>query len=102
MKSGAKLLILNWRALRKRQLSLPRAHNQRAAFNLICGFRRAKSVSNAKPPSAPPKQLTLHKEALQEVPPMLEQLLMIRGEPEPGSIGHKARAAVAKATGLEA
>lgn len=38
-------------------------------------------------------------ESLQEVLPMLEQLLMIRGEPEPGSIGHKARAAIAKAIG---
>ena len=38
-------------------------------------------------------------ESLQEVLPMLEQLLMIRGEPEPGSIGHKARAAIAKTTG---
>lgn len=39
-------------------------------------------------------------ESLQEVLPMLEQLLMIRGEPEPGSIGHKARAAIAEATGV--
>lgn len=39
-------------------------------------------------------------EALQEVLPMLENLLMIRGDPEPGSIGYRARAAIAKATGV--
>lgn len=38
-------------------------------------------------------------EALQEVLPLLEFLLMIEKEPEPGSIGYKARAAIAKATG---
>lgn len=39
-------------------------------------------------------------EALQEVLPMLEAMLMVGlGTPEPGSIGHKARAAIAKATG---
>ncbi len=37
--------------------------------------------------------------ALQEVLPMLESLLFIQGDPEPGSIGHAARAAIAKATG---
>ena len=40
-------------------------------------------------------------EALQEVVPMLESMLMLWGDPEPGSIGHKARAAIAKATGGE-
>ena len=39
-------------------------------------------------------------EALQEVLPMLEALLLVdRRQPEPGSVGHKARAAIAKATG---
>lgn len=53
------------------------------------------SLANARLIAASPDLL----EALQEVLPMLEQLLMIRGEPEPGSIGHKARAAIDKATG---
>ena len=38
-------------------------------------------------------------EALKEVVPLLEAALMIYGEPEPGSIGFKARAAIAKAEG---
>ena len=37
-------------------------------------------------------------EALQEVVPMLEAALMFHGEPEQGSVGYKARAAIAKAT----
>lgn len=54
-----------------------------------------KTNANASLIAAAPEML----ESLQEVLPMLEQLLMIRGEPEPGSIGHKARAAIAKAIG---
>jgi len=38
-------------------------------------------------------------EALKEVVPLLEAALMIQGKPEPGSIGFKARAAIAKAEG---
>lgn len=56
---------------------------------------KKESKANARLIAAAPDLL----EALQEVLPMLEQLLMIRGEPEPGSIGHKARAAIAKAIG---
>lgn len=37
-------------------------------------------------------------ESLQEVTFLLEALLKLRGEPHPGSIGAKARAAIAKAT----
>lgn len=53
------------------------------------------TLANARLIATAPELL----EALQEVLPMLEHLLMIRGEPEPGSIGHKARAAIAKAIG---
>ena len=53
------------------------------------------TLANASLIAAAPELL----DALQEVLPMLEQLLMIRGEPEPGSIGHKARAAISKAIG---
>jgi hypothetical protein len=55
----------------------------------------AKMLANAKLIAAAPDLL----EALQEVVPIIEHLLMIRGDPQPGSIGHKAREAISKATG---
>lgn len=38
-------------------------------------------------------------EALKEVVPLLEEVLEITDDPEPGSIGHKARAAIAAVEG---
>ena len=52
---------------------------------------KKESKANARLIAAAPDLL----QALQEVMPMLE----IRGEPEPGSIGRKARAAISKAIG---
>lgn len=53
------------------------------------------TLANASLIAAAPELL----EALQDVTTMLEHMLMISGDPEPGSIGHKARAAIAKAIG---
>lgn len=50
--------------------------------------------ANARLIAAAPELL----ESLQEVTFLLEALLKLRGEPSPGSIGAKARAAIAKAT----
>ena len=56
---------------------------------------RDRVEANARLMAAAPELL----EALQDVTKMLEHMLVISGDPEPGSIGHKARAAIAKAIG---
>ena len=40
------------------------------------------------------------REALHDLVPMVEAMLMIHGTPEPGSVGHKARAAIAQLDAL--
>ena len=51
--------------------------------------------ANARLIAAAPELL----EALQEVVPLLETVLAITNDPQPGSVGHRARTAIAKATG---
>lgn len=61
----------------------------------ICtaGLNHENFEANARLIAAAPELL----ESLQELVQILEKMLMIQGEPKPGSIGHKARAAIAKA-----